>query len=152
MRRLTRQEIEAGGCAMPGIMIFHDKLIGAKLIHVSGRRGVTQPPPVMHFSNDITLRTQYDDEGNPGDTEWQITDHEGYLYHPVQVHDLRGHDVTGVGYLLDPENDCRHVIPFVEVANTFYVCCMTPHGGGVIFHDRPGEDRWDLFCQFKPKL
>ena len=152
MRKLTRSEIESGGKAMAGIMAFHDRLVGAKLIQVTGRRGLSQPPPVLRFEQNAILALQYDDEGNPGQTEWSVTDQEGYLYRPVQVHDLRGHRVTGIGYFHDPENGCRHVIPYIEVAQTFLICAMCPEGGAVIYHDRPDEDQWDLFCQFKPKL
>lgn len=151
MRKLTRSEIESGGCAMPRIMAFHDQLIGTKLIRVTRRRSDgRQPPPLLILEKGVTLATQYDDEGNPGDTEWQVTDPEGYLYRPVQVQDLCNQPVTAVGYFTDPENDQRHVIPFVEIAGVFLVCCMTPHGGGVIHHHRPRDDSWNLFCQFTP--
>lgn len=153
MRRLTRSEIESGGSAMPRIMNFHDQLIGSRLLQVTRRRSdYTQPPPVLIFGDGTTLATQYDDEGNPGDTEWQITDREGYVYYSVQVQDLVRHTVTGVGYFFDPLNEDRNVIPYVEIENVFLVCCMTPHGGGVIHHHRPANDVWDLFCQFKPQL
>lgn len=152
MRKLTRQEIESGGAAMPRIMAFHDQLIGAKIIQVTGRRGLSQPPPLLILEGGVTLATQFDDEGNPGDTEWQVTDREGYFYRPVQVQDLCNQPVTAVGYFLDPLNGHQKVIPYVEFSELLCVCCMTPHGGGVIHHHRPGEDRWDLFCQFNPKL
>jgi hypothetical protein len=153
MRRLTRPEIESGGRAMPRIMNFHDQLIGSKLFRVTRRRSDwRQPPPLLILENGVTLATQYDDEGNPGDTEWQVTDREGYMYRPVQVQDLCNQPVTAVGYFLDPLNGPRKVIPYVEFSELFCVCCMTPHGGGVIHHHRPGNDSWDLFCQFTPQL
>ncbi len=153
MRRLTRSEIESGGSAMPEIMQFHDKLIGSRLRRVIGRP-VSHPndPPPLIFEQGATLVTQYDDEGNPGDTEWQIVDPEGRLYPSVRIDDLIGHPVTGVGYFFDEENDDRRTIPYVEIAKVFLICCMTPHGGGVIHHKRPIDDRWDLFCQINPKL
>jgi|GEM_PF-883720 len=153
MRRLSRSEIEAGGKAMPQIMQFHDRLVGSRLETVTKRRSdYRQPPPLLIFEQGVILATQYDDEGNPGATEWQVTDREGYLYRPVQVQDLIRQSVTGVGYFLDPLNGDRKVIPYVEIAEVFLICCLTPHGGGVIHHHRPDENTWDLFCQFKPKL
>ncbi len=153
MRRLTREEIKSGGSAMPRIMNFHDQLIGCKFqrrILQSGKSNELNAP--LLFESGARLLTQYDDEGNPGAAEWQVTDREGYLYHPIQVRDLVDHRVTDVGYFHDPENDQRHVIPYVEIAGIFLICCMTPHGGGVIYHDRPREDCWDIFCQFKPNI
>ncbi len=150
MRKLTRTEIEACGAAMHETMRFHDQLIGTKLLRVTGRRGRSQPPPVLHFEQGAELRTQFDDEGNPGGTEWEITDAEGFRYEPVLVHDLRGQTVTGVGYFLDPENDVRQVIPYVEIAGTFLICVFCQEGGAVICHHRD-PDQWDLFCELKPK-
>jgi hypothetical protein len=153
MRKLTRPEIEACGKAMPKIMQFHDKLIGSCLRRVIGRP-ISHPndPQSLIFELGATLVTQYDDEGNPGDTEWQIVDREGRFYHSIRVDDIIGHPVTGVGYFYDEDNDDRRTIPYVEIANVFLLTCMTRHGGGVIHHHRPREDKWDLFCQLNPKL
>lgn len=153
MRKLTRTEIESGGSAMPRIMKFHDQLLGSRLRRVATRSmSHPQEPPVLMFDQSATVSTQFDDEGNPGATEWVVTDLEGFIYEPVEIVDLVGQSVSGIGYLHDPENDCRSVIPCLEIARTFLICCMTPHGGGVIHHFRPRDDRWDLFCQFTPKL
>ncbi len=149
MRKLTRSEVEACGAAMPKTMRFHDQLIGTKLLRVTDRRGGSQPPPVLHFEQGASLRTQFDDECNPGDTEWEVVDAEGFPYTIVRVQDLRGQTVTGVGYFLDAENDVRPVVPYVEVARTFYICAMCSEGGAVIHHHRD-PDHWDLFCELKP--
>jgi hypothetical protein len=133
-------------------MNFHDQLIGSKLVTVTRRHSGGSPPPLLILEEGVTLATQYDDEGNPGDTEWQVTDRAGFMHRPVQVQDLRNQTVTGVGYFLDPLNGPRKVIPYVEFSEVFLVFCMTPHGGGVIHHHRPGNTSWDLFCQFTPNL
>jgi hypothetical protein len=103
------------------------------------------------FRSGAELRSQFDDECNPGGVEWEVVDAEGFPYPRVQVHDLRGQTVTAVGYFLDPENDVRAVVPYLEIARTFYVCAVCSEGGAVIHHHR-GPDHWDLFCELKPKL
>ena len=150
MRKLTRTEIHVCGAAMPETMRFHDQLVGSKLLRVTGRRGQSQPPPVLHFEQGAELSTRFDDEGNPGGCEWDVVDAEGYLYRPVQIHDLVGQTVTAVGYFLDPENDVRSAIPYVEIASTFHICAFCPEGGAVILHHRD-PDQWDIFCELKPK-
>ena len=152
MRKMTRPEIEACGAAMPATMAFHDLLAGAKVLRVPGRRGAVKPQPVLHLTGNVTLAMQYDDEGNPGECEWEVLDTEGYLYTGVQVHDLRGKAVTGVGYFTVPDNDQRPVIPYVEFADLFYLCPMCREGGAVIVHHRAEQSRWDLFCELRPKL
>ncbi len=150
LRKLTRAEIESCGAAMPETMAFHDKLIGAKLLRVTARRGYN-PQTVLHLEHGVTLSTQFDDEGNPGQTEWEITDAEGRQYRSVQIRSLRGKSVASIGYFGDPENDLRPVIPYVEFAGQFCVCATCPAGGAVIVHHRAEQSRWDLFCELKPK-
>ncbi|MCC5851060.1 MAG: hypothetical protein JJU29_23470 [Verrucomicrobia bacterium] len=151
MRKLTRTEIEACGAAMPETMRFHDQLVGSKLIRATGRRGRTQPPPVLYFDDGGCLRTQFDDECNPGETEWMICDAQGHTMNVVKLTDLIGLPVTGIGYLLDPDNDLRPVIPYVEIAESFHVCAICREGGAVICHHRAQDDSWDLLCELKPK-
>ena len=153
MHRLTRAEIDSGGSAMPRIMSFHDQLIGSSLLKViHSRSDRSQVAPLLILEEGVTLATQYDDEGNPGYTEWLVTNGEGYMYRSLQVQDLIRQKVSAVGYFLDELNESRKVIPYIEIAKNFLVTCMTSYGGGVIHHHRPGIDTWDLFCQFAPKL
>jgi hypothetical protein len=151
MRRMTRPEIEACGAAMPATMAFHDQLIGAKLIQVTSRRNAVKPQPILHLTGEVTLAMQYDDEGNPGECEWQVCDINGNPYVSITVHDLLRSHVTGVGYFADPGNDLRPVIPYVEFNDLFCLCAMCSEGGAVIHHHRADVNKWDLFCELRPK-
>jgi len=151
--KLTRAQIEAGGGAMPDIMRFHDYLFAQKLEAVE-----TVPPEgpyhgfnALVFSHGSILEPRYDDEGNPGFVDWELADRNGVALVGGEVRDLIGKRVFEIGYLHDAHNEIRRVIPYVLFEHQVMLVCLTPHGGGVIYHERPGERPWDLFCQFTPK-
>jgi hypothetical protein len=153
MRRLTRPEIEACGSAMPEILRFHDALLGTRLKKLRKVPASGEYPAytLLIFDDGSVLAPRFDDENNPESTEWEVVDREGYIYRPVEVQDLKGHTVTGFGYFHDPDNDQRPAIPYFEISG-FHVCCMTRFGGGVILHQRPDGETYNLLCQINPKL
>jgi hypothetical protein len=153
MRKLTRAQIEAGGAAMPETMRFHDFLYAQKLEAVEHVPEDGEYPPLdaLLFSHGSILEPRYDDEGNPGFVDWEIADLNGVALVGQTVRDLIGKRVFEIGYLHDIGNECRCVIPYVLFEDQRMLVCLTPHGGGVIYHERPGERPWDLFCQFTPK-
>ncbi len=147
--KLSREQIESAGSAMPRIMKFHDQLIGAKLVRTVKIPGDGEYPPVVGLKLDdgSLLYPQLDDEGNPGYVEWTITDAEGFIFPIVKIQDIRGQPLVSTGYFRDPSSTDRKVVPFVEFDGGFHVCAMCAHGGAVICHTR-GDQR-DLLCQLR---
>jgi hypothetical protein len=149
LHKLSREQIEAAGSAMPETMKFHDQLIGAKLVRTIKIPGDREYPPVvgLKLNDGALLYPQWDDEGNPGEVEIAITDADGFIFPIVKVQDIKGKPVVSTGYFRDPSNTDRQVVPFVEFDGGFHVCAMCAHGGAVIAHTR-GDQR-DLLCQLR---
>lgn len=147
MRILTRTEIEEAEKEMVRIMAFHERLRNSRLLALL--HSDETDPLRLAFDNRVTLTPMYDDHGSPGPINWSVLDRDGNLVPQLKLTDLIGCPVTGIGYMHDP---CKHqAIPYLQFVNQLYVCCVTPAGGGVIRHDRPREDAWDVFPHFRIK-
>ncbi len=152
MHKLTRSQIEAGGTAMPAIMKYHDNLFAQKLDAVVEipAQGEYASFSRLVFSHGSILEPRYDDEGNPSDTAWEVADRNGIALAGQTERDLVGKRIFQIGYLHDTDNEDRPVIPYILFENQVMLLCRTAYGGGVIYHECPGNRTWDLFCQFTP--
>jgi hypothetical protein len=149
LRKMTRDEIEAAGAAMPETMKFHDQLTGAMISLIIYKRTGTDYSTILglQFNDGAKIFAQFDDEGNPGDVEFAVADADGNMFQPEMIEEITGHSVVGAGYFREPSNDVRNVIPFVEFEGNFHICAMCSEGGAVIKHMR-GETK-DLLCQLR---
>ena len=156
MRKLTRAEIESGGAAMPGIMRFHDQLVGARLSEVLNMPADDEYPSstALLFDDGALLFRQFDDEGNPGDTAWELCDAQGRPCSSRSLPALCGRRVVSCGYF-HARGELREVVPCLELDDGTHITCTSPHGGGVICHTRNKQQVHNLLCHFnlspKPK-
>jgi hypothetical protein len=137
MRVLTLPEIENAEDDITRIMAFHDRLLHSRLLTVCPLKDHSQ---ILAFDNRVTLNPMFDDQGTEGLTSWSLNDHEGKSFPQLELRDLIGCPVTGIGYLQDPDHKPREQVPYIQFLNKVFVCCITSQGGGVIRHDRPRED------------
>jgi len=142
MHILTRPEIEAHE-DMARQMAFHDRLLNMRLLAVlppgpSGR----EPAPRLAFDNQVIL-TPLVDPISIQYTVWALLDQNGKTFPWLDLPDLAGCPVTGVGYL--QLSEWKRAAPCLQFLNRAYLVCEAPKGGCALRHDRPREDAWDVF-------
>jgi len=140
MKKLTLKQIHGLGVAMPEIMESHQSLIGQRLkreMVIPGEDGYPDVTAILTDGGHI-LSPQYDDEGNPGEVEFNY-------FQGIGDKDTRL--ITGVGYIdLDEGED---PYPYIEIGGGYIsIIPVSGMGPGVIHHvDTKGDHT--LFCQLR---
>ncbi len=145
MRILTRPEIHAADPDMVRTMAFHDRLVHSRLLTLLPES--SSAPMRLAFDNQVTI-TPLLDPMSTRSSAWALVDQKGGTFPWLDLPDLIGCPVTGIGYFQHPEWEEQVAAPYLQFINRIYLVCETLNGGCALRHDRPREDSWDIFPQF----
>jgi hypothetical protein len=139
MRILNRPEIEAHD-DMARMMAFHDRLVNMRLLTLLHPKPDKEPLRLA-FDNPVVI-TPLGDPISIQYSAWQLLDAKEKSFPWIDLPDLVGCPVTGIGYV--QLSDWKKPAPYLQFINQVYLVCECPQGGCALRHDRPREDAWDV--------